>query len=241
MENYGLPVLHLAKHIKKLGRAEVLRRFRENRKAFIAKSKSNDGFTYRLSVRYAILITTLQLANEAMKLELSYDFLLNTLVQNEVETADRKDLAVKAYDYLLEVANVHSDRFSFSCNRSQIISPAKETWGIKVYLDKVESIQGRKYKTIIYFAVEKFKELLEKGKFEDSGVVIKKLKDGGYLDFEKGKNIRTRKITFGGNPIPVYGIRIFDPEETEAVSRAEILERIARFKDEWEKFTKGMC
>ena len=77
--NYGLPLLYLAKHMLKLGLDEVMERYEKNRVTF-----------------YAFILTATELANECMDLELPYDAILDTLLDHEVNTMDTRDMAKKA-------------------------------------------------------------------------------------------------------------------------------------------------
>ena len=69
--NYGWPLYYLAKYLLQIGYAEVMKRYEANRAIFIEKSRVNDNFTGRLSVKYSLVLTAIELANACMGLELS--------------------------------------------------------------------------------------------------------------------------------------------------------------------------
>lgn len=213
-ENYGWGILHLAKYMLKIGKKAVLEKYESNRKVFIDKSLVKDTFTSRMSIRYAFILTAIELANECMKLELPYDYILDLLLKNEAETVDSRDIAQKAYDYLLEQTNVNIDKFTLADAGVDEVPVYRDVWGTRVPQKQPNIYDGKKCTLIIYFAKEKFRELLTKGNFEEPSVIIKKFKQKQWLDHDSDRDTRHRKIIKSGTAIDVYGVRIFEePEE----------------------------
>jgi hypothetical protein len=229
--NYGFQICYVANHILGLGKEEILRRFNVCRENFITKSLAKNELTGRLSVRYAALMLSAELANEALEIELNLDYITDLLLNHEAETVGEKDLGEKAYKYLLSQYDQNIRKFSSvgvttttnhktgaRQNYTVILDAvSNEVWGIRVELatghfvpEKLEDC-----KELICFSRLKFKELLRQGKFEDVDIVIKKLKDKGYLDFEKGKNTRSRKLTTSGTAQDVYAVRVFKKPEDD--------------------------
>ena len=215
MEHYGFQVYSLARLLLKLGRDEVIKRYNRNREVFIKNSKINDSFTKRLSIKYALLLTTLELANEAMNLDLPYDYLLEMLLNNEAESTDSRDLAQKAYDYLLEQANVHRDKFSVMTDGGQIENARYGAWGMFVYTLKPEKIGKKTCGRLILFAKETFIDLLKAKGFENVNVVIKKMKQKKMLDHDSDRDTRFRRIMAAGPSIHVYALRVFNKRESD--------------------------
>ena len=211
LNNYGRPVIHLANKVLTLGKKEVIRRFKENRQTYLAKGKVNDEFTHRMSIKYALLLTTLQLANESMKLNLSYDYVMGMLVDSEYETSGKRDIKAKAYDYLVQTFNINIDKFSVALNRNLILSARGQTWGIQDPQRNVFTDIIGKYRTIVYFSEEMFERILREGNFEDTSVVLKQLNESGYLHCQKdSKRYHERKISATGSQVKVYGIKLYD-------------------------------
>jgi len=217
LNNYGRPIIHLANAVLKLGKAEVIRRFKDNRQTYLSKGKVNDAFTYRMSIKYALLLTTLQLANECMKLNLSYDYVMDMLVESEYATSGKRDLKMKAYDYLVQTFNINIDKFSVVLNRNYIFGTRGQTWGIQDPQCNVFKDRVGKYRTIVYFSEEMFERILREGNFEDTSVVLKQLNESGYLHCQKdGKRYHVRKITGTGSPLKVYGIKLYDSPDMDS-------------------------
>jgi hypothetical protein len=160
-----------------------------------------------------MILTTVELANDAMGLKLSYDGILELLIQNELETADTRDIAQSAYDYVLGQINIYRQNFSFltNINRTEISSPEYgETWGLRVRHKPPLKIDKKKCYATIYVQKDIMTEMLRKGNFNDVSVIIKKWKERYLLDYEAGRNTRFRKISETGTKVHVYGIRVFD-------------------------------
>jgi hypothetical protein len=216
LNNYGWQTPCLAKYVIKKGKPYVLKLFEANRDVYLSKSKSNDACTHRMSIRYSLLLTTLQLANECMGLNLSYDYVLNMLVENEYTTSDNRNIGKKSYDYLVQLFNSHPDKFSVALNRNLILDARGETWGIQDPQRDVLTSVGGNYRTIIWFSELKFKELLEKKNFESAEVVLACLKKHEYLDCPSDRYYRERKITAKGSHARVYGIKLYDSSDVDS-------------------------
>ena len=217
LNNYGRPIIHLANKVITLGKAEVIRRFKENRKTYLAKGKVNDEFTHRMSIKYALLLTTLQLANECMELDLSYDLVMDMLVDNEYETSGKRDLKMKTYDYLVQTFNVNIDKFSIALNRNLIFSARGQAWGIQDPQRRIFVDNCGKYRTIVYFSEQTFERILREGNFEDTSVILKQLNESGYLHCQKdGKRYHLRKTSANGSQAKVYGIKLYDDSDMDS-------------------------
>ena len=213
INHYGWPLLHLAKYLRKLGKTEVLKRYNHHRKSFIVQSLVNDDFTARLSGKYAFILTAAELANECMDLNLPLSYLLDILVNNEDETTESRDMAQKAYDYLLEQINVNIDKFSLAGINP--IDAGRGAWGILIPQQQGDVFNGRKCTKIVCIAKGVFLNLLRDGKFENPKGVIKDFKERAWLDHDHDRNTRHRKITVKGTAIDVYALRIFKEQEDD--------------------------
>ncbi|MCL1846151.1 MAG: DUF927 domain-containing protein [Defluviitaleaceae bacterium] len=225
-ECYAVPIYYLARHMLKLGINEVLKRYEANRKLFISRSLVNDSFTARASGKYAFILTATELANECMDLCLPFETILDALVQNEAETQDNRDIAKKAYDYLMEQFNVNIDKFSLASPtivhhpitgsvKLSESSATREVWGIRIPQNNKPMFNGNKCIMNVCIAKEKCEELLRKGGFQEPKVVFKKFKERQWLDCENDRYTRTRKIKESGTAVTVYAIRIFEAKEDE--------------------------
>jgi hypothetical protein len=214
-ENYGHAVYALAEHILDIGKAGVLERHRAHRKVFIERSLVKNSFTERVSVAYAMMLVTLEMASAALDIDLPYDYVLNMLLENEVEGAGSKNLSMKAYDYLIQMANTNADKFSLAVTRTEMVDVRGEIWGIRVPFKTPKIIGARECSKIVCFSKQAFHTLLGKKGFEDISVVIKQLKADDLLDHEAGRDTRTRKISTSGDPVEVYALRVFDTPEDD--------------------------
>jgi hypothetical protein len=218
-KNYGLPCVLFATYLLEIGKKAAIQCFNRNRKKFVKHSKVSDSFTERLSIKYGMILATVELANEAMGFGLSYDAILEMLIQNEVETADNRDIAQAAYDYVIGQINIHRQNFSSfePATFDTTTEPEnREIWGIRVTHKPPQKINKRKCYAIIYVQKDKMAEILSWGNFKDISVIVKKWKERDLLDYETGRNTRFRKISRSGTKVHVYGLRVFDNAKDDA-------------------------
>ena len=233
-DNYGWTLYYLSKYLLKLGIDNVMECYEKNRMIFLEKSLVKDNFTSRLSAKYAFILTAVELSNRCMDLELPYDAILETLLEHEAQTMDSRNIEQKAYDYLLEMYSVHNEKFNendgntgFGIKKPPI---PKEIWGKAIAQNEPYLlVDGRKCIEIVYFAKERFRDLLRKGNFEEPSVVIKKLKQRLWLDHDSDRDTRTRKITSNGVSIDVYALRVFENPNCE--DEKELQERKQQARD----------
>ena len=224
--NYGLPLVYLVKHLLKLGLDESLAIYKKNRELYLEKSLVKNTFTDRLSSKYAFVLTATELANECMGLDLPFDYILDMLLQNEASTMDSRDLAQKAYDYLIEQANVNMDKFSsewkgLSHDDMKDLPKVKNPWGKRSHQRVNQfTLDGRQCTTIIYFAKGKFDEILMLNNFEEPSIIIKMFKQRQWLDHDSDRNTRTVQIAMGGERIDVYALRVFGVDEPDELDDA---------------------
>jgi len=225
--NYGLPCVLLAKHLLKIGKDAAIECFERNRRTFIEHSEVKDTFTERLSIKYGMILATVELANKAMDFKLSYEEILKMLVYNEQATAETRDLAQSACEYVLGQAIIHQKNFSYMTyfGSKPEIHPTvhRDTWGLRVTHTPPKVINEKKCYETVYIQTDIMTEMLRKGNFKDTSVIIKQWKDRGLLDFEVGRNTRHRKISPSGNKVHVYGVRVFDKPKKDPSEKDNIV------------------
>jgi len=219
--NYALPCVLLAQYLLEIGADEAVECFEKNRKIFLKHSKVQDAFSERLSIKYGVILATVELANKALGFDLSYDLILDMLVQNEIETADSRDLAQVAFDYIIGQCNVYRAYFSRVYPNDKSGSTTKDShkdvWGIIETLKQAKDIDGKLCYEIIYVDTDIMKELLQKGKFKDVDVIIKKWKERNLLEHEADRNYIRRKTSSKATAkSKLYGLRVFgEPNSNE--------------------------
>jgi len=200
----------LAQYLLEMGKDEVIERFEKNRATFLEHSKSCDAFSERLSIKYGLILTAVELANEALNFNLTYDLILDMLVQNELETADSRDLAQIAYEYVIGQVNIFKAHFSTVATSLKIWDAQKDVWGLRESHSEPKEINGKKCNETVYIERTQLKKILSNGNFKDIDVIVKKWKERDLLNHEAGRNTRYRKMTNEGDKVHLYGLRIFD-------------------------------
>lgn len=106
-----------------------------------------------------------------------------------------------------------------------------DIWGLRVTHKPPKVINDKKCYETVYIQKDVMAEILRKGNFKDTSVIIKKWKERDLLDYEAGRNTRHRKISPTGNKVQVYGVRVFynpkkDPSEENKTVRFASLEEL---------------
>lgn len=189
--NYGHYGKVFASGLMKLGKNKVKILYNEcaNRlKESIPKSQVKD----RIAEKLALITATAEAMKQIMKLDLNISGIEKILIDNEIELVEDKDIAEKAYDVLTQKVAENGGKFAKYFEYSRRDScPAqdRETWGIIETMGK-----GDNQEVKIVIIANIFNRILKENGFQEPKVILKKWKENGWLDHEKDKCTRRRKI-----------------------------------------------
>ena len=182
-----------------------------------------DNYTDRRMNNHAIFLTTGALFEEAFDLKLCMNEIINLLMRVEKESIENRNFDKTAIEYIHNFISINIDKFDLYAKYVKFgLRPAKkEYWGKIFVRESVIEVE------IVPLILEEF---LKKGGFKSHKVVLKELRDKGYLDHEKDKLYRKRKDNFG-NLSKVYVILIKDEDEDEEIFQS-INKMIDKITDE---------
>lgn len=214
-ENYGFIAPFLASALSKIGQDKLVRQHEKYKNRFIELC-GNLKLIDRIAGNIAMFILSADLLNKALKLNLNVKKIVSYFVANVKANNANKDMADEALAKIIEFTNVHRKNFMIKCKKIFKRFQIDPNYNITTErgLDKVEKIMEEEAtasecwgKIIdgsclndtnidiqILFYKERFNKIIKELGFEDAKVVIKKLKEKGYLDHETGKTYRKRKI-----------------------------------------------
>lgn len=163
---------------------DILQKYTKWKKEFEENFIVKDEFSGRLAEKYAIILLTAELFNECFKqyqLDVNLEALFQFVLENDSETAGTRTLDAKAIDVIKQFVVRHQVRFERDGQSHQ---------GLEYY--------GTIKTKDTYLEVGILKSTLEtelkaQG-FSSFDTVMKQLKTSGYLDAEKNKHTRKRKI-----------------------------------------------
>ncbi len=183
-KNYGNIAPLMADTIVKRGVDYLVNLFYDYRGLLIESCESG-ALTERICSQFALALVGGEIFNETLELELNLDNIFQYFTRYINESSPSRDMAEQAYERILE---------EVSRRRSEFIDGTANDKYIRQCLGKLEFSEDHQRITKVIFYHSAFCSMLNMVGYEDENVVIKKLKENGYLDCESGKNYNRRKI-----------------------------------------------
>lgn len=182
---------------------------------FVQKAKEEDmctGVTERVTKTLALFMVSAEILSKVTQLKFStneiFDYLFNNIIQAIAEDAN---IGVRAYNCIRDYYISNKSSFGFKewmWNGDQVSNSNIE--GVVNTIKTPKQIDGIRYDRVICLTKEKMDKILSQGKFSDTKVCMKALKDKGLL-MTKDKN--RLEGTFTINNEPCTGYKVLIPEE----------------------------
>lgn len=151
----------------------------------------------RLAEFGAILLTVADIADEALGIEFSRDDIVEFLVDQQVNADSNSDIGARAHEALRGYVN---------SNIANFITDNSNEWKKSIpCLGKVVYIPNGGMEVNIN--ASEFPGIMKKLGFNNSGLILKKFKAAGNLDYEQGKTYRKRQITKAGGTVRVNVVK----------------------------------
>lgn len=186
-QHYGHLGIIFAKHIMSYDEEEILGRVNKNIDKLTQRAterKIIDEYSSRVFANLSMILTALELLEEVLNEKLQVDKILELLLDIEQEAILKRSFTRTITDFISEYVNIHNNKFQFERDGTV---PAT-FWGrVTRKSDHLE----------VAMLKEQFDEMIKAGGYEDSGVVLKELKQDGKLNHEKDRNTRSRKTPLG--------------------------------------------
>ena len=198
--NYGVFGADFVKRLIEFPADRLKEIFEEEREIFIQKVKEKniqDDMLSRTSCKYAIVTLTIRLINSRYKdrgIILDIEGIRELLVDTEISSINRRGIKRKAEDWLIQYIESNASKFKSGKETNTNV----DYWGTRKELPNGE--------LEVAILTNKFEEIMRKGKFEDTKVVLEQLKKEGKLEYEAGRLTRKRKVN--AIQTPVYVIRL---------------------------------
>ncbi|MDC0765258.1 DUF927 domain-containing protein [Brevibacillus sp. AG] len=181
LKHYGHAGPKFIEFLLKTGKDAILNIWKKWSEICYGKMVVKDGLSRRIADKFALILATADLMNQCFDFSVNKDGILEFLLEMDQENAKGRDLGERAYQYLRQIVVQHQMRFIKADDK-----PNGEIWG--------KMTRGYDRKIEVAFLQEPFKKLLSDGGFDDYSVVLRKLKEKGYLDHERDKNTRKRNV-----------------------------------------------
>lgn len=185
LKNYGHIGFDFAEYIMQIDKEDIEERVEEVKDEIYQKIEKKilvDSMTKRRCNNYAVLITTAYYYQEMMSIKLDIDGIINMLIEIEESSISKRNFSKSSIDYIKQYISKFKRKFEINDNVSMDtlgkLIPKKEC--IEVQMNKIS-----------------FEEMIKQGGYEDKNIVLKELKQNGYLNCESDRFTRSRKNSLG--------------------------------------------
>lgn len=185
LKNYGHIGFEFAEYIMQIDKNDIGERVEKVKDEIYQKIEEKilvDSMTKRRCNNYAVLLTTAYYYQEMMGIKLYIDGIINMLIEIEKSSISKRNFSQSAIDYIKQYISKFKRKFETDDNvpidTSGKLIP-KRVW-IEVQMNKIS-----------------FEEMIKQGGYEDKNVVLKELKQNGYLNCEADRFTRSRKNSLG--------------------------------------------
>lgn len=195
LKSYGHIGAEFAEYILCIDEEEVIKRFSEVREMLYKQLEQEivvDSMTKRRCSKYALLLLTAYYYEEMKDIKLDIDGIINMLIKIESESIESRSFSESAIDYVKQYVAKYKRRFECGDNKPT------DTLGKIIAKGEYIEIQMNKIS---------FAEMIRQGGYEDKNVVLKELRDNGFLNHEKDRFTRSRKNSLGYSE-DVYVIKL---------------------------------
>lgn len=209
MQNYGHIGFEFAEYVMKITEDKLVKEFKTSRDEIYKKMEDElviDSMTFRRCNKFGIILQTAYLFQDMMDINLDIDGIKSLMVEIERESLRNRNFRDSAIDYIKQYVSKYINKFQFNNN-----SP-NDIFGKLIPKQDCVEVQMNKIS---------FEQMINQGGYEDKNVVLKELKDAGYLNCEKDRYTRSRKNSFGCSE-EVYVIKL-PKEETKEMIEEEVV------------------
>ena len=151
----------------------------------------------RLSEFGAILLTTADIAKDALDLEFSREAITDFLIDQHLRAESNTDIGLRAHNALKDYINAHIGNF---------ITDGSSSWDKSIpCLGKIDRPKGGPMEASILCS--EFSAIMRQMGYNNPSLILQKFKFLGFLSYESGKNYRKRQLTKVGGTVRVYVVR----------------------------------
>lgn len=186
--NYGWLIPKLAEYILDLeqeyGQEEIVSLYWQWYEYLVESAQEQafyNNFTERACKQYALILTSASLIESVMDIELNTDEIIQFIEKHSpVREANCADIGARALIYLMQYVTKYY---------SQFVREGNEDFVPINCLGRIKELKsnGEVYKKRLFITDTTLNEILQKGKFPDKKVVLKKWKEQGILNCEKDR------------------------------------------------------
>ena len=212
MKSNGRIAPRLAKHILEHGGLEYVVSKYESLKKDLREILPSVSFKEKFIDTFpALYLTTAEIAKEALNLEFDVEGIVAYFYNYLEDTDNNMEVSLDSYDYLMKEFFANSANF-YQKGDSNDIQTHSTVWGRYEKIEDEIHSSGKKIVGKYLVRQNIVNDLLNKGGYTKTQCVAV-WKQKGLIDYEKGRNTRTRKIDFTKKSEEVFVFFVFESKE----------------------------
>lgn len=193
-ENYGFLVPMVAECLIKKGKDNVVKMIKDEADNLIARAKKKSEYnplTERWAKQSAVILTALEILQEVLQLCLNKPAIIDFMEEHSlVKDSELVSMGKRVMDYLLQV--ISKNHMQFAINSEGFNGANCRGRIMKIEKTILKSKETATNKLLI--TREEFVRILNMGDFSDEKIVLKELKDLGYLKSQKDRYVSDIRI-----------------------------------------------
>lgn len=185
LQNYGHIGFEFAKYIMNIEKAKLIEGFKISKEeiySLLEEKLIADSMMLRRCNKFGVIIQVAYLFQDMMGITLNVEGIKKMIVDIECESIKNRNFKESAIDYIKQYISKYKGKFEGESANST------ENLGKIIQKEKCVEIQMNKIS---------FEHMIKQGGYEDKNIVLKELKEAGYLNCEKDRYTRCRKNSLG--------------------------------------------
>lgn len=161
----------------------------------------------------ATVFVTAEIVSQATGLKFDTDGVLSFLINCYSETENKRTISNDSYGALIEACRVNSNNFIIKKKGEMFAnSPNGKIYG-RITYPGTRCDDGRILKEVYEIRKSFVEETLKANGYDNLNSCCKAWKEMGVLDYERGRNTRSRKLVLSGSAEDVYVLNVYSQEK----------------------------
>ncbi|WP_297639020.1 DUF927 domain-containing protein [uncultured Clostridium sp.] len=185
LQNYGHIGFEFAKYVMDMEKTKLIEGFKSSKEEVYRLLEDQliaDSMMLRRCNKFGVIIQTAYLFENMMGTTLNVEGIKKMIVDIERESIKNRNFKESAIDYIKQYVSKYKGKFEGESANST------ENLGKIIQKEKYVEVQMNKIS---------FEYMIKQGGYEDKNIVLKELKEAGFLNCEKDRYTRCRKNSLG--------------------------------------------
>lgn len=192
--------------------AEIFEQYNNYREELVRRAKDRNAYnslTERGAKQSAVILLSAYMVREYLDIKLNIDEIMETLEQYSLlEDPGRVDIGLRAMEFIMQFVEGNRSKFIQSTDGLEM----RECWGRIKKSKHFDFDDGTYSERSLYIQRIYFDKIMREGKFPESRVVLKRLRELKILDSEKDRFISKFRLSADVGSVSGYILRLKEGE-----------------------------